>query len=608
MVVTIQEMERNKIVFLFHKNNSTVLTAKKGFYKSYIYKDRDNNILGRSNTKMNDEEIRKEIDDIIEEELNLLVDKFDYNISTIQMFVIIIEYFFSTNELLFATNALAGLDIIFERLKTRKPKPKKKASINDFVAMLDFAQEYYVLRDYIYYSFANKESISWKKKGKISIKVNDNSIFSQHMQEWNLFFINSLKKRDVTLLSVEELFSLLKGQDEEEIYKNQEVKIFIENETKNKLDSYKFGMPKDNNISFGKYTLGEFLDIYECLLVSAVYRRYYSFANDLPSVVITTRDEYIQNINEYDEEKVSAILIDIARASKGTFYYIEEDDTFVLSMSAFSLRNGINDLLRYHARINGNLLLTNISGPLGDELVKEMENLFLQYENFKCKTDMKLNKFDESLPDIDLLIVSYEPSLGFHIYICEIKNALQADWAKEYLKGIDRNGYLTKATSQIEKIRNFLDTEEGIRYIIDNVLEMFSDLDIKHLFPDGLFFPIEFMIITSQNLGVVMEEKESIIIAAPVLKQFVDNSDGDVVYIEKCMQEYKTSIKNCYVTKMKTRYFKDQRVDFEVPSINSIFTTYPNKYISNGIYKKIEKESLESGYCYSNEVKTKMEN
>ena len=26
------------------------------------------------------------------------------------------------------------------------------------------------------------------------------------------------------------------------------------------------------------------------------------------------------------------------------------------------------------------------------------------------------------------------------------------------------------------------------------------------------------------------------------------------------------------------------------------------------IYKKIEKESLESGYCYSNEVKTKMEN
>lgn len=43
---------------------------------------------------MNDEEIRKEIDDIIEEELNLLVDKFDYNISTIQMFVIIIEYFF----------------------------------------------------------------------------------------------------------------------------------------------------------------------------------------------------------------------------------------------------------------------------------------------------------------------------------------------------------------------------------------------------------------------------------------------------------------------------------------------------------------------------------
>ena len=78
--------------------------------------------------------------------------------------------FFSTNELLFATNALAGLDIIFERLKTRKPKPKKKASINDFVAMLDFAQEYYVLRDYIYYSFANKESISWKKKGKINLE------------------------------------------------------------------------------------------------------------------------------------------------------------------------------------------------------------------------------------------------------------------------------------------------------------------------------------------------------------------------------------------------------------------------------------------------------
>lgn len=35
---------------------------------------------------MNDEEIRKEIDDIIEEELNLLVDKFDYNISMISAY------------------------------------------------------------------------------------------------------------------------------------------------------------------------------------------------------------------------------------------------------------------------------------------------------------------------------------------------------------------------------------------------------------------------------------------------------------------------------------------------------------------------------------------
>lgn len=557
---------------------------------------------------MNAIEIRQKIDEQIEIRLNELVDKFDYSVRTIQLFAVIIESYFSMNELIYATNALVGLEIICERLKQRRPTPKKDASLSDYIITLEYAQNYYVLRDYIYYSFANEDSVCWEKKGKVSIKLNDKSIFSQHMQGWGLFFMNSLEGEDESFFDMEDILSILRDEDEEEVcYKNKNINRFICNEVKRKMECYMQGIPKGKNLSFGKYSLGDFLEVYECLLGTAIYRRYYSFANNLPSVVITTREEYVQNFEQYDEDKISAILLDIAKSSKSTFYYFEEEDIFVMSMTAFSLRNGVNDLLKYHAQVNSKLFSTEISGPLGDELVEEMKRVFMQYENFRCKIDIKLNKFNESLPDIDLLAISYEPSLGFHIYISEIKNVLQADWAKEFLKGVDKNGYLTKAMSQIEKIKDFLGSEEGGEFIVATILEMFSDIDIKCLFPDGLAILMEFLIITSQNMGVLIGEKNTYVIAAPMLKTFVNNSDGDVIYLQKCIREYEEFLAGCYDTKVKTIYLGKQKVDFEVPSIKSLFRYSPNKYISDGRYKEIEKNSVQTGYSYAKELKFKVD-
>ena len=188
--------------------------------------------------------------------------------------------------------------------------------------------------------------------------------------------------------------------------------------------------------------------MYTELLENSLYRRYYSYANNLSSVIVYEGIELssaISQVLQIEQEKIVYILMDISRSSRGTFIYIEQDNIFIMYLTSFSLLDGITNMLKYYANANSNGFLTNFAEPIGQALVDSLEQSFTQFKNFRCIKEKKLNKYSQLLPDIDLLALSYEPSLGFHAYVCEVKNGLIPIWAKDYLKALGKKGYLEKA-------------------------------------------------------------------------------------------------------------------------------------------------------------------
>jgi hypothetical protein len=49
---------------------------------------------------------------------------------------------------------------------------------------------------------------------------------------------------------------------------------------------------------------------------------------------------------------------------------------------------------------------------------------------------MSLRTIDSKLPDIDLLVIAKEPTLGFVLLICEVKSPLPPRWANDRADGL----------------------------------------------------------------------------------------------------------------------------------------------------------------------------
>ena len=135
--------------------------------------------------------------------------------------------------------------------------------------------------------------------------------------------------------------------------------------------------------------------MYTELLENSLYRRYYSYANNLSSVIVYEGIELssaISQVLQIEQEKIVYILMDISRSSRGTFIYIEQDNIFIMYLTSFSLLDGITNMLKYYANTNSNGFLTNFAEPIGQALVDSLEQSFIQFKNFRCIKEKKLNK------------------------------------------------------------------------------------------------------------------------------------------------------------------------------------------------------------------------
>lgn len=554
-------------------------------------------------------EIRAQIDNLIEHEFNRQLELFNYSKQTIIELGEVIEMIFASNMFLQGNSILPVLELIISKLAAREyTKDKADNDPISYYKLFEAAKEYHVLRDYIYYSYADESSIEWKlDNGVIGIRVLDKSIFRQLIHSMQSLMINSSKLFDKDIMRMDELLLCLKGKDEFDLTNPEIMKVLdsIEKEAAIKIESYFSYIPCDSKISFGKYTYSDFITVYKELLMNALYRRYYSYSNELPGVIIFDSRELNDIMSEalnLDKDKSMMILKDISYSSRGTFNYIKQDSLFIMYTTCFSLLDGITNMLKYFAFHHPGAFLASFADPIGQALVDEIEEAFLSYENFRCIKDKKLNKYSQRLPDIDLLALSYEPSLGFHVFVCELKNVLLPVWARDYIKSTGENGYITKAITQLDKINEFLNTEDGYNMLSEIVLEAFSFLDVQKLFPRGFCILIDYAIVTSENIGVLCNDNHINIVSASILKEIVDKSDGDVNYIKYCLTQLDKTMDSCLKILEQKTLIDGVNVRYEVCSSDKLLSFGEHTYISDGTYKELEKAALEAGYSYIDEL------
>lgn len=255
--------------------------------------------------------------------------------------------------------------------------------------------------------------------------------------------------------------------------------------------------------------------------------------------------------------------------------------------SIVATSDGFTNILRIWAKRDPKLFLQQFSEEIGANFEEYIAKLFVE-KDFKVYKNIKLKKIQKDLPDIDLFIISKEPTLGFHIYIVEIKNPIPATWGKHYLKAKGKKGFVKKAFDQLKKIDDFLSTEKGVFLIYSLILKAYKDWSKD--FIGGFFTPIEFFIVTSQNAGMFFKKSNKTIIDYHTLKRILEKCDGDVVYISKTLQSVIEESNKCYEIKVQNFQLDDLTVEYEVAALLYLFDFPDHKYKSKGIDKEIEDE------------------
>ncbi|ENU29281.1 hypothetical protein F991_02843 [Acinetobacter sp. CIP-A165] len=552
-------------------------------------------------------ELRKIVDDVIEKELKGIVAEVGACESSIMFIGELIDGMYKTGNFEAGENLRPVLDILVPELLSKLSSTENKLDKIPFERVFDFSNSYHSLRDYIFMSFSIESSIEFSgNERSISVSVKDPTIFRQYVYERQTFALNSVSEAK-SHLDIDDIVSLLKGAKQWDFENSNLVQALesIKLEVEWKIRHYFSHIPEDSNIDMGGYSYREFISIYKELLFLSLYERYHSKANDL-SCVITYQENELANTLEQATE-ISAIsckriLRDISSSSRCTFIYLSSDNKYFLFPFSFSLKDGVSALLKQYAQKNSNLFSANCASVIGNSLVKNVASYFDEYKNFHVFKDISLQLYGSDLPDIDCLIVSYEPSLGFHFFVCEVKNNLPASWAKEYLKATGKKGFIEKALTQSKKISDFLKTDEGADLLLAKAMQAFPDLDIKKLFPTGFCGVIDYLIVTSQSMGMFFPDSTTTIIDNDMLRHIVLKSDGDVNFIQFHLHHLNEALDDCYSVERKTLNALGIEITYDICKLTGLFDIYQNKYLSDGTFDYLEKESIDTGYRFIDSI------
>lgn len=557
---------------------------------------------------MNQTEIkaRAALDALLEEELSAVLAGLATLGDPIHLLGLVVEKTYSDGDLNAGDNLINSMSVLIPKLLKMELKgefAKTTESVEIAGKALSFGLAYYCLRDAIFYSYAEHEPVSFLSDGlAFDVRYRDPTILRQFSLEHHIFLLNSIGAKKNNSLDISEILKLLEGTVEGDVNNPSVQKVMdsIDFEAEWKMEHLFEYLPRDGEIDMGGFSYRQYFAVALELLKLSLYVRYYSKANSLTSVITYSLDELSVAITKgigIPVKECVLILRAIARASESTLVFVSSTKILLFAW-AFSLKDLLGRGLRDLALRKPETFVANIAGPIGDALVKEVVGYFNAYRNFRAIPEVDLQKYSKTLPDIDILACSYEPSLGFHVFICEAKNNLPGSWAKDRLKSVGEDGFITKALDQIAKIKEFLNTSEGHQLLYDEIRKLFKHLDFETLFPTGFCIIINSLIITSQTCGMFLQEQKTAIVSSDLLRHILRASDGDVNYIRACLIDLGPTIDQTYEATNFDATIRNVQVRFDTCKPIAMLEFPQHSYLSERIDKKLEKDSLQSGYRF----------
>ncbi|WP_329453551.1 hypothetical protein OG894_44235 (plasmid) [Streptomyces sp. NBC_01724] len=491
-----------------------------------------------------------------------------------------------------------GLDVALPLL-IKSTTSTREIDIGTVFEDLEFLSHYYLIREYLYYSYNSPGSFSWKfEQNHISIEFADPSIPRQFSQGWNAIILDSIEmhRRGVNSPDIEELL-----HDKEEYGNGEHImeafeSTLVEAKVRARL---KFDLldAASAEISLKGYSYESFRRVYEYLLAKALYHRYYARANSTWASFQFPKDQIVEEIavgTGLADSEILSILGDLTyspnKKLQPMYYNIVDHPALPeLLMTAESI---IDDdipahLLRVQASRDPNWFLSRVSNTLGDQFVDRLASMF-EEAGFLVQRNVQLASIDSKAPDIDLLVISREETLGYFVFAIEAKATLPAYWAKDYLRALNTGG-LSKAFDQVTSVIETLGSEAGINLLAERVLS----LDPTPL-SDG-HIVLKSLIVTSQNSGMFFEKESSgcAIIDYRTLRQMIKASDGDVVYINRMLR----SIREAPLPEIAKMSVDVEGISVTydvVAGSNPVFFP-PHEWKSAGVDVQVAKEFFDNG-------------
>jgi hypothetical protein len=421
----------------------------------------------------------------------------------------------------------------------------READVRQMMEDLAFAQHYYMLREYLYYSYNVPDSMDWSfEGGRVEIRFADRSIPRQFFTVHNDQLLGSQHHfRDFH--HSEEIMRLLKDEPEGVTTPNMlAADPLMQAEVDLKLAAYFSLIAPDSPIDLGGYSYQQFLSVYGLLLKKALYHRYLARAQDAVGAIYMPEQDLLDGI---DEELGVApaigrrILKDIvydrdataARVDATYFSLMREGDAdgrIVMRPHHFAIAEGLVNMLRVIAQRRPNTFLDQVSNEIGSAFVRRVKAGW-EAQGFICHSEVSLREFDATLPDIDLMVISVEPTLGYVIFVCELKCPVPPRWAKDQLKVLNKDS-VSKAFRQVEALKRFIKTEDGIRFLARMLPKE------GHPRFEGFVVALDHLIITSDNAGMFFGAESTKVINFRTLERLLRRSDGDMALIQHVLASY----------------------------------------------------------------------
>lgn len=499
-----------------------------------------------------------------------------------------------------------GLNVLLPRFI--EDKGQGEPDIATLADDLMFASTYYWLRELLYYTYNRPNAVQWTfGEGTVDIQIADPSIPRQFSVQFSSTVRGSMK------IGVDgekqKIHALLKGEPEfGSSPKLIEAFAIIQKEAERKLAHYFDFKTLDDSLPLGTYTYGDFRKVYRYLVTKALYHRYYAGANAEDGVMpcfLFPRKDLIMEISlstKLSADIVEHVVADMTyshankRANKKiqpmyfSIWGCERLDHYVIVPTVFLIAEGFVNMLRIQGLKASEEFQTHLSGPLGDGLTAEVAAMF-QKQGFRVRTNVKLNHLDPSLPDIDVFVSSFEKTLGFVVFIGETKSPIPPIWAKDQLRALEPES-IAKAFGQIEKLRNFIGTDVGVKFVHD----LLPQEEREHFKGTGWLMPLSFFVITSNNAGMFFESEGVTIIDYKTLGSILEQCDGDVAYVQWGLSEFARTAENAAEVVKQEVDIGGVKVTFDAVSMKNVFAFGEHRYKSEGIDEKIFQDFVADGH------------